>query len=290
MPSTRPLLLCLVFALLAVSPASLGADSSEDRRPEGLPEYQAGDPDAAVVTESNLVESERFWPYQVALARSWQPAGGARPLSPGILGVLIRVEASGAALIDFGRDGRHEVPVGATDLVERANRIRQGELHKMAPNFVLAIGPRLLDSESAEPRTFGVLETSRRRIFLAVFADPGAEDFPDLAAALAPLRERDGLLTILFPQGEHPDSRVRERLRTLGWTIPFVYDHLSEPYSRSLLAEGVPLPALMLQTGEGRLLFQGGWSARAVRELRSALDAAPSGTPAPGAAVDEGSV
>ena len=65
------------------------------------------------------------------------------------MGVLIRVEASGLARIDFGRDGLYEVPVGATDLVERANRIRTGELRKMAPNFVLAIGPRLVDSAGA---------------------------------------------------------------------------------------------------------------------------------------------
>jgi len=289
MNATPPRLLRLAFALLTIPATSLGAGSPEARPAEKLREHGAEDAAAPVVTEGNLLESERFWPYELALTGSWQPAGRARPLSPGVLGVLIRVESSGAALVDFGRDGRHEVPVGATDLVERANRIRVGELHKMAPNFVLAIGPRLLDSESATPRTFGVLATSRKRTFLTVFADPDAEDFPELVEAVAPLREREGLLTILLPQGEHPDSRVRERLRGLGWTVPFVYDHLSEIYSRSLLTEGARLPALLLQTAEGRLLFQSEWRAGVVGELRSALEAAPRETPASAAGVDPGS-
>ena len=60
----------------------------------GCDPRSAGSPDAAAaVTDANLLESERFWPYQVALARD------------GSLGVLIRVEEGAIARIDFGRDG-----------------------------------------------------------------------------------------------------------------------------------------------------------------------------------------
>jgi len=194
------------------------------------------------VTEQNLLSSERFWPYRVGLTRPWPRVGGSKALTPGLRGVLIRVEASGSARIDFGRDGRYEVPVGATDLVERANQIRRGELPKPAPNFVLAIGPRLVDSASPALRPFGFRAAGEPRGFLAVFADPAAKDFVDLAKALAPLRERDGVLTILFPQGEHPDAQVREQLRALGWPVPFLYDHLAEAYTPTLLPETTPVP------------------------------------------------
>ena len=91
----------------------------------------------AAVTEQNLLASERYWPYHVALTKPFQA------LRPGTTGVLIRVESSSVARIDFGRDGLFEVPVAATDLVARANRVQRGELAKRAPNFVFALGPRL---------------------------------------------------------------------------------------------------------------------------------------------------
>ena len=173
--------------------------------------------------------------------------------------------------IDFGRDGLYEVPVGETDLVKSANRIRLGELEKMAPNFLLAIGPRLIDSGSDSLRPFRFEVAAEQRGFLCVFADPDAKNFAALASALAPLRESSGILTIFFPQGAHPDARVRERLRSLKWTVPFVYDHLAEAYTQSLLAEATQPPALLLQTREGRVLLQSRWRADVMVGLTSAI-------------------
>jgi hypothetical protein len=222
------------------------------------------------VTAEDLLARERFWPYQVELVEAWAPAGSAA-LPAGSTGVLVRVEPSGRARIDFGRDGLHEVPAALTDLAWRAERVRRGELEKTAPNFVLAIGPRLLDAGAPALRPFAWERALEGRRFLAVFADPAAEELRDLAEALAPLREQPGVLTILFPQGEHADARVRERLRSLGWPVPFVYDHLSEPYTRSLLGEGVRPPAVVLQTAEGRVILAGTWEAGTASRLRAAL-------------------
>ena len=242
-----------LFIALAILPLAVGAA------------------DDAAVTEQNLHASERYWPYHVALTKPLHA------LKPGTTGVLIRVEASGAARIDFGRDGLHEVPVAATDLVERANRVRRGELSKKAPNFVLALGPRLVDTSSSAPSQFSFARAGEQRGFLTVFADPGAEGFAELAKALAPLAQRDGLLTILLPQGEHPDPEVYGKLRTLEWNVPFVYSHLTGPYTRSLLPAEAARPALMLQTPEGRVLFQSEWKTGVLPELSAALDAALGG-------------
>jgi hypothetical protein len=257
--------LALLLALHAAWPAALRADD--------VPLHRAEDPDAPAVTPGNLLASERFWPYQVELTRAWQAPGREHPLPAGAQGVLIRVEGDGRARVDFGREGLHAVPVGETDLVERANRIRRGELHKMAPNLVLAIGPRLLDSATTPPRPLGMTRASEPAGFLCVFADPRAPAFADLAASLAPLGGRHGVAAVLFPQGEHPDPEVGERLRALGWTVPFVYDGLAEAYTRTLASGDVPLPALLLATKEGRVLFRGGWRDGVVPELAAALEA-----------------
>ncbi len=234
-----------------------------------LPEHRVADPRAPIVTEATLLESERFWPYQAALTED------------GSVGVLIRVEPGGLARLDFGRDGKRTVPVSETDLVVRANQIRTGELEKAAPNFVLALGPRMVDPGSGELRPYPFASVAEKRGFVCVFADPSQAEFAALAAALAPLNDRHGVGTILFPQGEHPDRALREKLRALNWPVPFVYDHLAEPYTGTLLPAGTPSPFVVLQTNEGRILYQSAWRPSVVAELTAALDtafaAAPSG-------------
>jgi hypothetical protein len=216
------------------------------------------------------------------LTKAWQPYGRERPLRQGRRGVLIRVEGSGVARVDFGRHGLYEVPVADTDLVDRANRVRRGELNKMGPNFALAIGSRLLHSRSMRP--LGFPAAAERPGFLCVFADPAAKGFAELAAGLAALHDRHGVWTILFPQGDHPDAKVSEQLESLNWTVAVVYDYLSEAYTRTLLPEETPLPALVLQTNEGRVLFESGWKADVVPALTAALDEAFGGTTAAGPA------
>jgi hypothetical protein len=227
------------------------------------------------VTQRNLLESEHFWPYRVALIEPWPVASSTEPIPRGMTGVLIRVERSGLPRIDFGARGKYEIPVDHTDLLERANRIRTGELEKAEPNFVHAIKTRMLAAAADDAlRPLPAEASEGRSGFFCVFADPAAEGFAEIAAALAPLRERSGVMTILFAQGQHPDAALLERLRSLEWPVPFVYDFLAEPYTRTLLADGTPLPALLLQTNEGRVIFASRWSADVVPDLVAAWDVA----------------
>ena len=262
----------LLLTLLLTAPAAHAEVPASDSG--DLPQYVVEDPEAAIVTEANLVANERFWPYHVGLIRAWQPEGRDAPLPVGTRGVLIRIDESGQARIDFGRDGLFEVPVAATDIVELANRVRRGELEKMAQNYVLAIGPRLVDAAADPPRGFPFRDVGAHGAFLSVFADPQGEDFEGLAAALAPLRQRAGLMTLFFPQGGHPDSSVYERMRAAEWPIPFVHDHLTQPYTTTLLPDGIEPPAILLQSPEGRLLLQRRWTPEITDELLAAIDRA----------------
>ena len=264
---------CLMLMLLAISILS---------------EARAQVPDGRAVTAANLLANERLWPYHVTLVDPWKPAASEQPLRAGTRGVLIRVEASGLARIDFGRWGLYDVPVGKTDLLASANRIRSGELPKGQANFVTAIGPRLLDSAATPVQLFDVEQMAGQRAFVCVFADPNAEGFRELAQALSPLRARDGVLTILFPQSGPADGEVAERLRALKWTVPFVFDRLAEPYAETLLPAKTPPPAVLLQTSEGRLVFSITWTPSVLPRLTAALEqafpdkpAAPSPSPAP---------
>lgn len=263
-------ILGLVLAASALVSVPVGAQ---------LAGFVASDPSAPPVTEENLLENERFWPYRVRVMSAWPPEGVRLPART--VGVLVRVEPSGVARVDFGADGRFEIPIEKTDLVERANRVRLGTLHKAGPNFVHAIGPRLVDTAFQAPRNVPIEQVFEPPGFLAVFAAP--EEFAGLAESLGPLHGRHGVWTVLFPQGQHHDAVVRRELRELRWEVPFVYDVMSEGYTRSRLSEGTPLPAVMLQTPEGRLLFQSSWSSDALPRLVAALDAAFAGPVEPAA-------
>ena len=77
-----------------------------------------------------------------------------------------------------------------------------------------------------------------------------------------------------------PDGALFERLHDLGWAPAFVHDHLSEAYTRTLLSEPVALPALMLQSAEGRLLAQGHWDGALPPQIAAALERAGAGAAA----------
>jgi hypothetical protein len=227
---------------------------------------------SAGVTAANLLDHEQLWPYRVNLTESWQPPGGGAALAAGTIGVLIRVEAGGVARIDFSSDGKYEVPIEKTDLVESANRISRGELAKAAPNFFYAIGAHLVDSAGDELDALSPETLSDRRTYLCVFVDPADEHFVELAKALRPLKARSDMETILFPQSEQPDAATRDQLRAADWKVPFVYGFLSAPYTRTLLRDGTPYPSVLLVTNEGRVLFQDTWQASTAPRLRAALE------------------
>jgi hypothetical protein len=229
----------------------------------------------ALVDAANLLDHEQLWPYRVTLKEAWQPAGAAVRLAAGTAGVLIRVETGGVARIDFSSDGKYEVPIEKTDLVENANRIRRGELAKRAPNFFYAIGTHLVDSGADSLTPFPPETIADRRTYLCVFADPHSDEFAKLAKALRPLKERSDLQTLLFPQDdeEPDDAATREKLRKVDWTVPFVYGFLSAPYARTLVRDGTRFPAVLLVTNEGRLLFQETWQASTLPRLQAVLDA-----------------
>ena len=238
-----------------------------------VPGYDPADPQAAPVTERNLLANERFWPYRVALLEPLARDSDAPPIPTGRDGVLLRVEAAGdVLLVDFGRDGRHRIPAARTDIVERANRVRRGEMVKDAPNLVWAIAPRMLDSEPEAPSLYPLERAFEAPGFLAVLADPATEEFEAIARSLAPLRNRSGVVTVLFPYGRMPDQHVHERLKQLEWPVLYLFFHLAEPYGRTLLPDGLEPPAVLLLSREGRLLHQSAWRPGVEAELESALD------------------
>lgn len=232
----------------------------------------------SAITEADVYQHEHYWPSIVALTQEWVPPGAAAPLQAQWRGVLVRVEPEGQVRIDFGRHGRHELPLRYTDLVQRANETRLGTRTKLAQNFVLRVGNNLVNASSRPMRPHRFSEIAGASGYLCIFADPRAETFPELARALPALDGLNGVRTLFFPQSVSADDEefVHDRLDALSWRVPYLYPRLSASYTASLLDEEPDRPRALLLSPEGRVLHEA--SLEAVAEfgaLREAIRRLP---------------
>jgi hypothetical protein len=243
-------------------------------------EGSSREPSVPALDAKSIGSHEADWPYYVSLIEAWQPPGASAALVPGLNAVLVRVERDGTARVDFGRDGIHRVPIQETDLVARARRIASGADPKTAPNFTFAITPRLADPASSEPHAFALDDFAGTRVFACWLADPRAPEFVALAKAVGPAPP--GTADLFFPQGDVPDLEVREILRRAEHPMPFVLDHLSEPYTATILDAGATLPRFVVLSAEGRWLGDGVWDESAGPRARRIAEAALAGGAASG--------
>ncbi len=273
----HPLAACLcAWMLAACSPA--GGDGPSTAAP------RASEPVAAaadlVITDETVYDHEEAWPAIVAMTKAWQPPGpgpgASSPLVPPVQGALIRVEPDRRVRIDFGRHGKHDIPFEYTDLVERANRTRRGELAKQAPNFLLQIGTRLVDSSMSEPRPVDLRELLEAEAFLCIFADPRGRDFAVFAKQLAAFEGENGVRTVFFPQSvvREDTEFLRERLGALFWPVPFAYPRAAPSYTRQLLGELPEAPYALLVSPHGKVLYRSALTeAQAMARLGEAVRA-----------------
>lgn len=252
------LLAVLSLTCLSASPASAAGPA------DGIfaldPNFDATAPEAPAVTADSLLENERFWPYHVALTETviGTSLSPDTTLPAEMRGVLIRVEPDGGHVrIDFGRDGRATVPVAQTDVVERANAVRTGAMDKDASNIVFMFAPRLVDPSQDQLMPYRYPHDEGKDYLLMVFADPTDLAFDALVAQFRSLAEHPEVMTVFFPQAQLHDREVRQILRDYDWQVPYLYDHLSEFYTPSLLPDTLEAPAVLLLSVEGRMLFAG---------------------------------
>jgi hypothetical protein len=239
--------------------------------------------DVGAVTSANLAEREAFWPYQVQLTRDWKPEGWEGDFGWGY-GVLLTVDPSRGLRVDFGRFGKHWIPVEVTDVVERANRVRLGEEHKYGPNLVVALRNRLLDP-SGDTLVEHPVRPDEREAFVLVHADPEAASFEEVARDAAKWAGLPGALLVLIPTKPTSDAHVYKACHEAGWEGAFLLDRFAEAYGEGYLEPARPRPHVQVLTREGRIVFEAalepeldGPIAEAVARARSAAETPSSAT------------
>jgi len=110
-------------------------------------------------------------------------------------------------------------------------------------------------------------------VYLCVFANSRSASFKAVARSIATRAPRADVAVLFFPQGDVPDVEVGERLRSLGSPVPFLWNHLSEPYTATLLAAEPNFPRWLLLSAEGRRIAEGAWGRRSSARIEAALSA-----------------
>ena len=260
-------LMLVVCAWLAPVPVRAQA---QDPSARVLPEYSSVDPDAPPVTLLDIAQREKFWPYRVALTEALTV--GEKTLKVGLRGVLVTIRGDGMARVDFGRDGRFEVPLGKTDAVAAANAVRTGERFKFAPNFVHTIGTRMVDLTVPEDAGFSFKDLFPIPGYVAVYAD-----LPTLEKLAPKLKPLDGLRDVramLFPHGDEINTEIRDRLLAKEWPAAFVLNRFAEGYTRSRIPDGASLPYVMVLSPEGRVLLEEPWTDASAAKVKATIEGA----------------
>lgn len=227
-----------------------------------------------VITAENLYDHEEYWPNIVTMAADWMPPA-VTPRRPQTLqGVLIRIEDNGRARVDLARFGRVDVAIDETDLVERANGVRRGEIFKHRGNFTMQIGTKLVSSTGNEPGPQPSREIKSAEILLCVFADPRSMEFEPLALQLDRLADDRDLQMIFVPQNVRREDLnfVHSTLRKHNWEVPFTDPAQSAIQTTILIREKPIAPHALLVTREGRVLVDTALNgASAFEVLRAAI-------------------
>jgi hypothetical protein len=238
--------------------------------PESIAALRVGDAANDRIDLDNLYAYETYWPYQIQLTGEWKPAGWEGDFAWG-LGVLLRVDPEQRLRVDFGHHGKHWVPADATDVLARANALREGATRKLGPNLVTAIGNRLLDpsGETLRPVT---TDLKAQWAFLLAIADPADPGFGDLARALEGSAIREGLTVVLVSPVDYGDFKLYRVCYDQRWPGAFLRDRFGPAYAEGALEVGEEPPRLQLLTPEGRLLWTAPATPAAIEPLSAMLD------------------
>ncbi len=228
----------------------------------------------------NLAESSTYWP-RFARVLERMTVGGTT-LSPRVRGVLVRVEET-HALIDFGRDGVHSIPLEETDVLEKAELLWRGDLVKALPNFVHQTKNVWLEWSGDKGRLVELEELQETRAFLLLYGgselcDPTyAETFRGLQQTAS---EADAGLFLVpterdfYPRMETASIETRFMVRHHAVAAPGAFQHPLAPeggFSFVLIdADGK-----ILQSMRGARIEEFSIAAQKMEDLLAQVDLGP---------------
>lgn len=205
-----------------------------------------------------VYEDSSSWPAYVEYTGDEPIAGSRQMISPGTRGTLIRMEANGALVIDFGREGLASLDPGLTNFARLRSEILEGTLDKPLGNALFLLGPRTLSLEQGRwvaPEIEGMkLEVNYLLLLYADATDAfldGVNAWATSAPDDTPVRR---CLVVLLDEGPTPERRLMKRLEDHARTLSFVRKHLVRAYTNSLAHDPSKAFTAVLIDADGKLM------------------------------------
>lgn len=210
---------------------------------------------ALALDAGDVLSQSAHWPYRVALTQDHTVAN--HELKRGLTGVLVRAEENhnGETMvrIDFGRWGRQALPVSLTDLEERIDRVKSGELSKLMPNYVHMLANKfvLLRPGLNYKLELQEFEDCKGFIFLYPNSREGMTALMDQANDDESL---EGYVTLVLPAFEYDGEQLRREIREHPLNAGILFPHLLEPYRQTLSHQADGSDALIVTDLDGLIL------------------------------------
>lgn len=223
---------------------------------------------APSLTDSAVYDNSALWPQRAALTADFDTidSDASRTIPSGREAVLIRLEPGEPihALLDFGRLGLHSVPLAQTDVLTRAEKIKNGDEEKEIPNWTMMIGrgfSKLNHGTGQGGSSVPLSDLEGIKRFLIVYLDSDVEAMQatgELLDQYAEIFEANSILPVIFGIGRFPTIGEAPYMRTLreNGLEPYIFivPHVSAPYARSM-AHGISKgPGIILVDTEGKTL------------------------------------
>lgn len=186
------------------------------------PRLEQDDQFASAQVPKELLQRSEWWPLKVGLTQSFESPGG-KTLEPGREGILIRVEADGP-IIDFGNRGLFQLPIGKTDLLERASNASIQRNWEDDGGIFSDVAFRHCFFLSEKGLALGgILRIKPFDYFLLVYVKASSEqgaEFLDWIEEYPPEILPEGLCLVLIPYDEKKDDLVID-------LVAFNYQHFT---------------------------------------------------------------
>jgi len=122
-----------------------------------------------------IYEDSSTWPFRLKYTDGFS-SDFKIPFNTSLAGVLIRIEASKdnyTAVIDYGGDGIHRIPVEYTDLIDRVDAIKNGSKAKSWSNHTFLLANKSLAFRAGEVRVLKahILEEYNGLVYVKINKD-----------------------------------------------------------------------------------------------------------------------
>ena len=180
--------------------------------------------------------------------------GSKQTLIPAVPGVLVRITEEGA-VVDFGSNGRHILPIEQTDVIAQAERLRQANLAEHQASLHTQIGDKFWRWDGENLVRLGSDYFKDKKYLVFLYAEPddasSIERVRQFSRAYEDIEERNPTAEVVLMSAA---SKVQPFFDQDAPTFPVMTWHMSSGYIYALDQQPGERPAVVITDFSNRII------------------------------------